>query len=605
MRAKIITFLSILSIALLVLAAGCYEPGGPVPEEKHPGAEQAWTMEDVDALVSMEMESIQAPAPRDNGVPPEECDEIRFLRFRPRESSGDPADTDAILVLMPGFLGGANSLEYTGRQLVYVALTQEDKYLEVWVMDRRPNNLEDLTGLNAAEEARDIQPAIDYYYHGAEIDGRTFQGFFTDGDLPFLSEFGLDLALRDVYTVITTLVPDPEVRRSKVFVGGHSLGGPLTAYFAGWDFDGDPATLEDAGYMNCAGLVGLDTSISAVYEMVYKVVEPFLPRSLLEGLSNLLEGSYADVVRGIRDGSAPRVVPIPLVYPELLALQELLAMQAAWHPQQESTLLREIPISPEVENTLKLLHSRSLDHYLVNLPSIKDFRFTNQAALGIMVDDNFQPVNALQVSCGFLGGGAVVPKEFPLPPDFPEIPALSEMLPALVNMEGQFIANDAGPSYFELGRGPLYTWVNFDEIGDESDPDYMDTRGEITYTTAVDEVSDIRDVARFLYHGPTNALEWYFSYRLVVDMLAAETDFGPAHGLPYLHADGAADLPRLELVAEKGPFAFLPRLFPEDFEFIEGYNHLDVCVAAADRPSRRESEVIKPLIGFLLENAGD
>ena len=44
--------------------------------------------------------------------------------------------------------------------------------------------------------------------------------------------------------------------------GGHSLGGPLTAAFASWDFDGDPATRRDAGYKQCAGLVGLDTTLA-------------------------------------------------------------------------------------------------------------------------------------------------------------------------------------------------------------------------------------------------------------------------------------------------------------------------------------------------------
>jgi hypothetical protein len=152
--------LLIIAIVCIVLAAGCYMPGGPVPEGKKTPAERAWTTEDVDAAVSMQMERIYSPVPRDNGVPPEECDYIHFLRFRPEAASGDPADADAILVLMPGFLGGANSLEYVGRQLVYMALTQDGKYMEVWVMDRRPNNLEDLTGLNAAEEAKDVQVAI-------------------------------------------------------------------------------------------------------------------------------------------------------------------------------------------------------------------------------------------------------------------------------------------------------------------------------------------------------------------------------------------------------------------------------------------------------------
>ncbi|MEW6553707.1 MAG: hypothetical protein AB1384_05420 [Actinomycetota bacterium] len=595
MRKSTPLYLFILGFACVLLTAGCYMPGGPVPEGKHPPAVRDWTAQDVDALVSMEMESIYSPAPRENGVPPEACDYINFLRFRPKGSSGDPADADAILVLMPGFMGGANSLEYTGRQLVYMALTQDSKYMEVWVMDRRPNNLEDLTGSNAAEAAGDVQVALDYYYHGAEIGGRTFQGFLDDGDMPFLSEFGLKLAMEDVYEVITTMVPDPAMRRSKVFVGGHSLGGPLTAYFAGWDFDGDPATLDDAGYMNCAGLVGLDTAL------VPTLPTEDLSLSMFFGLPTIADAEdYGQVVEGMRDGTYARRVPLPLVFPEFLSLQETLAMEAAWHPDAESTVLRRIPKSPEVDMVLRMLQSRAMDQFLLPVPYMTDFRFTNEAQLGIIVDDNYQPVVALQASCGFLNGGAVVVKEFPLPEDLQEIPELTEALRSLISIKGMFIANDAGPDYFHLGQGPLYSWADFDEVADAADPDYTDTGGTLTYTTAEEEVSDIQDVARFLYYGPTNALEWYFALRVNLDMEVAATSFGPDCGLPYLHPDAVGGMPQVTFVAEKGPF--IP---PETTETLKGYNHLDVCVAAANCSARRENEVIRPTIDFMLANLGD
>jgi pimeloyl-ACP methyl ester carboxylesterase len=595
MRKSVTISMVIIASMLVIATAGCYTPGGPVPEDKHPAAERAWTTQDVDALVSMQMEKVYSPVPRDNGVPPEECDYIQFLRFRPKAASGDPADADAILVLMPGFMGGANSLEYVGRQLVYMALIQDGKYIEVWVMDRRPNNLEDLTGLNAAEEAKDIQVAIDYYYNGAEIDGKSFQGFLDSGDVPFLSEFGLKLAMEDVYTVITTMVPDPEMRREKVFVGGHSLGGPLTAYFAGWDFDGDPATLDDAGYMNCAGLVGLDTSLVPSLPTADLSLSMFFGYPAIEDAED-----YEQVVDGIRDGTYARIVPLPLMFPEFLALQEQLAMLAAWAPDEESDLLERIPISAEVDMVLRMLHSRALDQFALPIPYFTDFRYSNEAAFAIMVDDNYQPVVALQVSCGFLSGGAVVVKEFPLPEDIANIPEISDMLRSLISVNGQFLANDAGPSYFQLGQGPLYTWANFDEIGDSADPDYMDTEGTRTYTTMEDEVSDVQDVARFIHIGPTNALEWYFALRVNVDMDVAATDFGPACGLDYLHGEILGGIPQVTFVAEDGPF------IPPDAEnVLKGYNHLDVCAAAADRPSRRENEVIRPTIDFILGIVGD
>ena len=64
---------------------------------------------------------------------------------------------DAILVLIPGFMGGANSFDYIGRQLVSMAEAEGVGSLEVWAVDRRTNCLEDLTGMNAAEAA--VTPA--------------------------------------------------------------------------------------------------------------------------------------------------------------------------------------------------------------------------------------------------------------------------------------------------------------------------------------------------------------------------------------------------------------------------------------------------------------
>jgi hypothetical protein len=115
------------------------------------------------------------------------------------------------------------------------------------------------------------------------------------------------------------------------------------------------------------------------------------------------------------------------------------------------------------------------------------------------------------------------------------------------------------------------------------------------YTTMEDEVSDVQDVARFIHVGPTNALEWYFALRVNVDMDVAATEFGPACGLPFLHGDVVEDIPQVTFVAEDGPF--IP---PEAINVLKGYNHLDVCAAAADRPTRRENEVIRPTIDFIL-----
>ena len=599
MRRSILVSIIVLGSVLLLISAGCYQPAGSVPEAKHPGVQRAWTAEDVDAAVSMSMESIPSPAPKGNGVPPDECNQINYLRFRLKQENGSIDDADAIIVLMPGLLGGAGEFVYLGRQMVYMALEQKGLNIEVWAVDRRANNLEDLTGLNAAEQAKDIKVAIDYYYNGAEIDGHKFKGFLEGDGVPCLSEFGLDLALRDVYNVITTKVPDPGVRREKVFVGGHSLGGPLTRAFAGWDFDGDPSTLDDAGYMNCAGLIGMDTSLENMI--------PGMPMLLEQLPENMVEGFYAGLLEKMRSGEAPRLVPIPLASDELFCLVEMMGLEAAWHPDEESTLLHGVPYSGDVDFALETIACGSMESYITRVPSIKDFRCTNEALLGVSLDDNFEMITALQASVGFLSGGPVVAKQFPLPQNIAQLPFLS-LLKSAINIEGLFVPGDAGPSMDQLGTGPLYTWANFDEIGNSSDPNYTDAAGIDTFTTVGDEVTDIQDLARFLYKGPTNALEWYFPFRIIADLgvVIAQAPFAGKYGLSYMHPDAPDALPKIVLVCEKGPISSPGfSLMPEEGAIIlKGYNHMDVVCAAADRPSLRKNEVIMPIIDFVMKNIG-
>ena len=64
---------------------------------------------------------IYSPAPQDNGVPPDPCHWIRFVRYRPETPDGQPKAVNAVLILLPGYMGGANEFEYMGRQMVSMA----------------------------------------------------------------------------------------------------------------------------------------------------------------------------------------------------------------------------------------------------------------------------------------------------------------------------------------------------------------------------------------------------------------------------------------------------------------------------------------------------
>ncbi len=154
-----------------------------------------------------------------------------------------------------------------------------------------------------------------------------------------------------------------------------------------------------------------------------------------------------------------------------------------------------------------------------------------------------------------------------------------------IKNEGVFIPWDAGlPT--DLGNGPLYSWVNYDEVGNALDPDYQDTTGSLTYTNWKEEVSDIQDVALGLYWGKTNFPEWYYTSRIGLDTNGASGPYNAAYGLNFFHNDMIDAIPLINIYASDH----------------EGYNHLDVLFAAVDRTSHRQNEVFGTIMDFVFDN---
>jgi hypothetical protein len=178
------------------------------------------------------------------------------------------------------------------------------------------------------------------------------------------------------------------------------------------------------------------------------------------------------------------------------------------------------------------------------------------------------------------------------------------ILKEFIEPGGKFIPWDAGPSKRELGTGPLYSWVNFDEVGDASDPVYQDVTGTTEYTTMGEEVTDIQDYARISYRGPSNVYEWYFPARLPLDIKGVigefqTTDPCGSYGLCFLHPTAAEEFRAQGKIKE-----ILTDSHPNPDPNLSGYDGNDVLIAAVDRPSHRPNEVFAPLMQWVFDHSG-
>ena len=156
-----------------------------------------------------------------------------------------PKDAKRVLVLVPGFFGGAGGIAPVARDIV-----ARVPGLAVWVVDRRENAFED----TSVFESGDATTAFDYYLN--------FQYEAVRGaDAPFAGKWGLRVALGDLRKVIL------EARaggRRDVILGGHSLGASTTVAYAAWDFNGRP------GYRDIDAMVLIDGGLRGSFDAADK-----------------------------------------------------------------------------------------------------------------------------------------------------------------------------------------------------------------------------------------------------------------------------------------------------------------------------------------------
>lgn len=302
------------------------------------------------------------PNPTTGTDTPGELDRARFLRFR----ATPPVAPRAVLVAMPGLFGGAGSYEHLARALVRRSLEAGSPGpVEVWVIDRRSNLLEDLRGLDAAEARGEPEIARGYYFGSDTVGGERFAGFVAQSDVAFMSEWGLATHFGDVRAMIER-IPEP-MRRGHVFFMGHSLGASMAETFAAWRFaDGG------RGVDWLAGVILLDGSQGET---------PIGEREYLEGGG----GGFMpfDGVPEIRTGN--RYIQLPLLGVSVYAQAEIVALAAVNAPEEVRMNDRQR------DRVLATLFGTSL----ANIPPM-----TNAAALGLAFDDASNGLSFAAVSAG-------------------------------------------------------------------------------------------------------------------------------------------------------------------------------------------------------------
>lgn len=491
---------------------------------------------------------VRVPLPASAGPRPEACDWLSYLRFRHKDGPASSADADRIMVAQPGVLEGAGAFDGVARNTI-VEAAKKGKHVEFWALDRRSNCLEDGTGVRAGLAARDAHLAVDYYYRHKEVDGRRFAGYLSNDQVGFLQTVGLEQTVRDQYDLLARELPDQALRKRKVLCGGHSLGGILTGYFAQWDFDGNRSTTSDAGYNQCSGYFALDTRISTSL--------PGMDGQVPTELVPLIRFGAQAVKIGLEYGVIPRTLSGPaLINSETMNLLSIAGLAARLSPTGRSDLATYIPSSFNTDTTYRLLFSKDYPTFLKGSPTVKDFGFTNAAALGGLLDDNSEPLAFLQTSVGFFGGGRIVDKEFPLPNE------LSGGLGSLLGTEKKAIPDEP--------NGPLYSWRNYDDVGDLP---HKSKDGK-PFTTPAKEVTDIAQLARSLSEHPLDFTEHYFPTKLVTDIALAAS---PGIADDAVHSGGIKANPTLNLEAGDGLGARNPQ--PGDV-IAPGYQHLDVLTAS-------------------------
>ncbi|HVN86705.1 MAG TPA: hypothetical protein VMW17_17875 [Candidatus Binatia bacterium] len=280
------------------------------------------------------------------------------------------SEVDRVLILVPGFQGGAGTFHYLAQRVV----GRTRGRTIVWAVDRRSNALEDQTGLDAAEAARNPDLAKNYYFHRAAIDGKTFAGFLDSSanttDISFMSEWGIKTHIEDLDALIAEA--DRRYPSAAIFLGGHSLGGSIVPIYAAWNFGSHSGFERLSGLLLFEGAPRPVPSAAIPDQAVYETT----------GTSGGLGGPVS--LRTLRSGDP--LSSIPFVTRDLFVTSEILAMRTSRRLGNPAALNGD---SDLIRPFFALLFA------LTKIPPM-----TNRAALAFGFDKHYEPLSFTRASLG-------------------------------------------------------------------------------------------------------------------------------------------------------------------------------------------------------------
>lgn len=168
---------------------------------------------------------------------PAKYDKVGILKTGPKRAKN-------VLVLVPGTSASAAYFEPLAKTIV-----NHSKGWQVWSVERRENLLEDQSMFNRVKAHKASGKQLYDYYLGF-IDDKSITKhfhFIPDSQVGYARGWGMRVEIEDLRRVVRAAGKGGR----RVVLGGHSLGGSITAAYATWDFGGQP-TARTASPASCS-----------------------------------------------------------------------------------------------------------------------------------------------------------------------------------------------------------------------------------------------------------------------------------------------------------------------------------------------------------------